>query len=147
MKKMDKKPIFEASYNITGAEEFGSSFEALLQGKLEIPKEGFRVNVSFEGVISGGIEGTAKGVDYLYTRADGRNQLDVKAVITTKDGKNISFAADGVSIPQVDGSFKVVENVTLFSSHPEYAYLNMLQVWGYGTLVGMKLDLKFYSPT
>lgn len=123
------------------------TFEALLQGKLEIPKEGFRVNVSFEGVISGGIEGTAKGIDYLYTRADGRNQLDVKAVITTKDGKNISFTADGVSVPQSDGTFKIAENVTLFSSHPEYAYLNPQQVWGNGTLVGMKLDLKFYSST
>ena len=144
---MDKKPLFEASYNITGVEEFGSSFEALLQGKLDIPKEGFRVNVSFEGVISGGIEGTGKGVDYLYTRADGRNQLDVKVVITTKDGKNISFTADGVSIPQSDGTFKIAENVTLFSSHPEYTYLNPLQIWGYGTLKGMKLELKFYSPT
>jgi len=145
---MEKNPLFEASYDITGVEEFGSSFEALLQGKLEIPKEGFRANVSFKGVISGPeIEGTAKGVDYLYTRADGCNQLDVKVTITTKNGKNISFAADGVSIPQPDGTFKLAENVTLFSSHPEYAHLNHLQVWGYGTVKGMKIDLKFYSAT
>ena len=147
MKTMDKKPLFEASYDITGVTEFGSSFEALLQGKLEVPPEGFRANVSFKGTINGDIEGTAEGVDYLYTRADGRNELNVRVVITTKEGKNISFEADGVSVPQPDGTFKIAENVTLFSSHPEYAYLNPLQVWGIGTVKGMKIDVKFYSAT
>ena len=144
---MDKKPLFEASYDITGVTEFGSSFEALLQGKLQVPPEGFRANVSFKGTINGDIEGTAEGVDYLYTRADGRNELNVRVVITTKEGKNISFEADGVSVPQPDGTFKIAENVTLFSSHPEYAYLNPLQVWGIGTVKGMKIDVKFYSAT
>ena len=144
---MDKKPLFEASYDITGVTEFGSSFEALLQGKLEVPPEGFRANVNFKGTISGDIEGTAEGFDYLYTRADGRNELNVRVVITTKEGKNISFEADGVSVPQPDGTFKIAENVTLFSSHPEYAYLNPLQVWGIGTVKGMKIDVKFYSAT
>jgi hypothetical protein len=145
---MEKKTLFEGTYDITGVEEFGSSFEALLQGKLEIPKEGFRANVSFKGPISGPeIEGTATGVDYLCTRADGCNQLDVKATITTKDGKNISFAADGVATPQQDGTFKLAENVKLFSSHPEYAHLNSLQVWGLGTVnpATGKIDVKFYS--
>ena len=145
---MDKKPLFEIKYDITGVEEFGSSFEALMQGKLEIPKEGFRANIAVKGVVSGPeIEGTATGVDYFYTRADGRNQLDVKVTITTVDGKNISFAADGVAIPQEDGTLQVAENVTLFSSHPEYAHLNNLQVWGRGTgnpATG-KIILKFYS--
>ena len=74
-------------------------------------------------------------------------QLDVKVTITTVDGKNISFAADGVSIPQQDGTLKVAENVTLFSSHPEYAHLNNLQVWGRGTAnpATGKVILKFYS--
>ena len=101
---MDKKPLFEASYDITGVTEFGSSFEALMQGKLDVPPEGFRVNVSFAGPITGDVEGKAEGIDYIYTRADGRNELNVRAVITTKDGKNISFEADGVSVPQPDGS-------------------------------------------
>jgi len=147
---MEKKTLFEATYDITGVEEFGSSFQELLQGKLDIPKEGFRANVSFQGEVTGSeIEGTAKGVDYLYTRADGRNQLDVKATITTKDGKSISFAADGVSIPQEDGTFKLAENVTLFSSHPEYVHLNNLQVWGDGSVdpATGKINLKFYSAT
>ena len=142
---MDKKPLFEASYDITGVTEFGSSFEELLMGKLKVPPEGFRANVSFAGPITGGIEGTAEGIDYLYTRADGRNELNVRAVITTKDGKNISFEADGVSAPQPDGTFKLAENVTLFSSNPEYAKYNGMQIWGVGTAKGMKIDIKFYS--
>ena len=143
---MDKKPLFEIAYDITGVEEFGSSFEALLAGKLEIPKEGFRANVAVKGVVSGPeFEGTAAGVDYLYARADGRIQLDVKVTITTVDGKNISFAAGGVATPQEDGTIRIAENVTLFSSHPEYAHLNALQIWGLGTSAQNKVDLKFYS--
>ncbi len=145
---MDKKPLFEIKYDMVNVEEFGSSFEALLQGKLEIPKEGFRANVHVKGVVSGPeIEGTATGVDYLYARADGRIDLDVKVTITTVDGKNISFAADGVAIPQQDGPLLVAENVKLFSSHPEYTHLNALQIWGIGTTAENKVDLKFYSAT
>jgi hypothetical protein len=145
---MEKEPLFEITYDITSVEEFGSSFEALLQGKLEIPKEGFRANGFLQGVVSGSeIKGTAKGVDYLYVRADGRMQIDVKVTITTEEGKNISFAADGVGIPQQDGTMKVAENVTLFSSHTEYSHLNNLQVWGLGTFIPTtsKVILKFYS--
>ena len=144
---MDKKPFCEVDYDITGVVEFGSSFEALLMGKLQVPPEGFRANVSFAGPIIGDVEGTVEGVDYLYTRADGRNELNVRAVITTKDGKNISFEADGISAPQPDGTFKLAENVKLFSSHPEYAKYNGMQVWGVGTVKGMKIDIKFYSAT
>lgn len=143
-----KNPLFEIAYDITGLEEFGSSFEALLQGKLEMPNEGFRVNVNLQGNVSGPeIKGTAKGVDYAYVRADGRMQLDVKVTITTEDGKNILFAADGVGIPQPDGTIKIAENVTLFSSHPAYTHLNKLQIWGLGTVIPAenKALLKFYS--
>ena len=147
---MDKKPLFEIKYDMVNVEEFGSSFEKLLQGKLEIPKEGFRANVHVKGVVSGPeIEGTATGVDYLYARADGRIDLDVKVTITTVDGKNISFAADGVAIPQQDGTILIAENVKLFSSHPEYAHLNAIQIWGLGTVYPAtgKIELKCYSAT
>ncbi len=147
---MEKEPLFEATYDITGVDEFGSSFEALIQGKLEIPKEGFRANVWFKGEVKGPeIEGTGTGVDYYYARADGRSQLDVKVTITTVDGKNIFFAADGVAIPQQDGTFQLAENVTLFSSHPEYAHLNILQVWGLGTVnpATGQIHVKLYSAT
>jgi hypothetical protein len=147
---LEKEPLFKGTYDITGIEEFGSSFEALVQGKLEIPKEGFRANVDIKGQVSGPeIKGTGKGIDYFYARADGRMQLDVKATITTQDEKNISLTADGVSIPQQDGTFKLAENVTLFSSHPEYAHLNILQIWALGTvnLATGKIKMKYYSAT
>ena len=143
-----KNPIFEISYDVTGTEEFGSSFEALMQGKLEIPKEGVRVNGILQGMVSGPeFKGTAKCVDYAYIRADGRFQLDVKATITTEEGKNIFYAADGVGIPQQDGTMKLAENVTIFSTHPEYAHLNNMQIWGLGTYVPAenKVLLIFYS--
>ena len=144
---MGKEPFCEVDYDITGVTEFGSSFEELLTGKLIVPPEGFRANIGFAGTITGDIEGTVVGVDYLYTRADGRSELNVRAVITTKDGKNISFEADGVSVPQPDGTFKLAENVKLFSSHPEYAKYNGMQVWGVGSAKGMKIEIKFYSAT
>ena len=143
-----KNPLFEIVYDFTGVEEFGASFEALMQGKLEIPKEGFRANVAIQGTVRGPeFTGTAKGIDYLYVRADGRIQLDVKVTITTSEGKNISFAADGIGIIQPDGTTKIAENVTLFSSHPEYVHLNCMQIWGVGSAAAGKLELKFYSAT
>ena len=148
MIETEREPVFEASYDITGVEEFGSSFQALLEGKLKIPREGFRANVILNGVIRGpGIQGTAKGVDYLYTRADGRNQLDIRVTITTKEGKNLWLAADGVSTQQPDGTFKLAENATLFSTHPEYAHFNSMQLWGEGVARGGKIEVKFYPAT
>ena len=59
------------------------------------PAEGARFDVYFEGPITGKLNGTVKGVDYLHIRADGRCQLNIHAEITTEDGKKISLAADG----------------------------------------------------
>jgi hypothetical protein len=144
--ELDKKPLFEVKYEITGIDEFGSSFEELLQGKLEIPKEGFRANVWLKGEVTGPeVEGIAEGADYLYVRADGRMQLDVKVTLTTKDGKKIAFTGEGVALPQPDGVIKLEEYVTLFSSHPEYAHLNSLGVWGVGTSREGKIHIKCYS--
>jgi hypothetical protein len=81
------------------------------------------------------LKGTAKGVDYLHIRADGRCQLDIHAEITTDDGKKIALAADGVAIPEKGSPvFQLRENVTLTTSHPEYAWLNPIQVWAPGTV-------------
>jgi hypothetical protein len=53
--------------------------------------------------------------------------------------------ADGVSIQQPDGTFKLAENAKLFSNHLEYAKYNGVQVWGVGSVKGMKIMIKFYS--
>ena len=60
-------------------------------------------------------------------------QLDIHAEITTEDGKKIALAADGVALgePPV---LQLRENVTLTTSHPEYSWVNALQVWAPGTV-------------
>ena len=82
-------------------------------------------------------------LDYLYVRADGRVQLDIHAEITTEDGKKIALAADGVGIPEEATTvFQLRENVTLTSNHPEYAWVNPLQIWGPGTVDVAKGEIR-----
>jgi len=128
--------IYEYAPQFTQVVEYGTSAEALFAGQTPPPAEGARIDVHFEGPVTGArLKGTAKGVDYLHIRADGRIQLNIHAEITTEDGKKIALAADGVGIPQ-EGSpvFQLRENVTLTSNHPEYAWVNPLQVWAPGTV-------------
>jgi hypothetical protein len=82
-------------------------------------------------------------VDYLHVRADGRCQLHIHAEITTADGKKIALAADGVAIPE-SGSpvFELQENVTLTTSHPEYSWVNTIQVWAPGTVDVSKGEIR-----
>ncbi len=133
---MPGEPLYEYTVQFTEVVEYGVSAEALFSGQTPPPAEGARIDVHFEGPATGPkLKGTVKGVDYLHVRADGRVQLDIHAEITTEDGKKIALAADGVAIPQ-EGSpvFQLRENVTLTSNHPEYAWVNPLQVWAPGTV-------------
>ena len=106
--------------------------------------EGARFDVYFEGPITGPkLKGTVKGVDYLHVRADGRAQLNIHAQITTDDGKKIALAADGVAIPE-EGSpvFQLRENVTLTTNHPEYSWVNPIQIWAPGTVDVSKGEIR-----
>lgn len=128
--------LYEYTVQFTQVVEYGSSAETVLSGQTPPPAEGARFDVYFEGPVTGAkLNGTVKGVDYLHIRADGRAQLNIHAEITTEDGKKIALAADGVAILQ-EGSpvFPLRENVTLTSNHPEYAWVNPLQVWAPGTV-------------
>jgi hypothetical protein len=128
--------LYDYTVQFTQVVEYGTSAEALFSGQTPPPAEGARIDVYFEGPVTGArLNGTVKGVDYLHIRADGRAQLDIHAEITTDDGKKIALAADGVAIPQ-EGSpvYQLRENVTLTSNHPEYTWVNPLQVWGPGTV-------------
>jgi Protein of unknown function (DUF3237) len=114
--------------------EYGVSMEALMSGQAPPPAEGARFDVYLEGPVAGTkLSGSVKGVDYLYIRADGRTDLDIHAEITTGDGKKIALAADGVALgePPV---LQLRENVTLSTSHPEYSWVNAIQVWAPGTV-------------
>src|SRR3990172_10162248 len=128
--------LYEYRVQFTQVVEYGPGAEALFSGQTPPPAEGARLDVYFEGPVTGArLKGTVKGVDYLHIRADGRVQLNIHAEITTEDGKKIALAADGVGIPQ-EGSpfFQLRENATLTSNHPEYAWVNPLQVWAPGTV-------------
>lgn len=105
-----------------------------MSGQAPPPPEGARFDVYIEGPATGTkLSGTVKGVDYLHMRADGRAQLHIHAEITTDDGKKIALAADGVALgePPV---LQLRENVTLTTSHPEYSWVNAIQVWAPGTV-------------
>jgi len=128
--------IYEYTPRFTEVVEYGISAEGVFSGQTPPPAEGARFDVHFEGPVSGPrLTGTVKGVDYIHIRADGRAQLHIHAEITTDDGKKIALAADGVAIPQ-EGSpvLQLRENVTLTTSHPEYSWVNPIQVWAPGTV-------------
>jgi Protein of unknown function (DUF3237) len=136
--------LYEYAPDFTQVVEYGTSAEAVFSGQTPPPAEGARIDVYFEGPITGSkMKGTVKGVDYLHIRADGRIQLNIHAEITTEDGKKIAVAADGVGIPQ-EGSpvFLLRENVTLTSNHPEYAWVNPLQIWAPGTVDVVKGEIR-----
>ena len=126
--------LYEYAPNITQVVEYGVSMEALMSGQAPPPAEGARFDVYFEGPVTGTkLSGSVKGVDYLHIRADGRTQLNIHAEITTEDGKKIALAADGVALgePPV---LQLRENVTLTTSHPEYSWVNTIQIWAPGTV-------------
>ena len=128
--------IYEYTLRFTQLVAYGASADEVLSGRIPPPAEGARFDVYFEGPITGPkLKGTVRGVDYLHIRADGRCQLDIHAEITTEDGKKIALAADGVAIP-AEGSpvFQLRENVTLTTNHPEYSWLNPIQVCAPGTV-------------
>jgi hypothetical protein len=128
--------IYEYTLQSTQVVAYGASADAVLSGRIPPPAEGARFDVYFEGLITGPrLKGTVRGVDYLHVRGDGRCQLDIHAEITTEDGKKIALAADGVAIPEKGSPvLQLRENVTLTTNHPEYSWLNPIQVWAPGTV-------------
>ena len=130
--------VYQYSLKITQLVEYGCSSGQVFSGQSAPPPEGARFDVYFEGVITGPrIKGTVRGVDYLHIRADGRCQLDIKAEITTEDGKKIALRADGLGTPEPGSPIvQLRENATLTTHHPEYAWVNLIQVWAPG-----KVDL------
>lgn len=130
------EPLYEYTLKITGLVEYGVNFGELIAQKIPIPPEGARFDIAFAGEATGlKISGKVSGIDYTYMRADGRFQLDVHAEVTTEDGQKISLKADGVAIQREGSSISDLrENVTLFSSSKDYAWVNTIQAWGVGTV-------------
>jgi len=81
------------------------------------------------------VTGRVQGIDYLQFRADGRINLDIRAIPETDDGCRIALSADGVAVPRVAESVaKLAANHRLSTAAKDYAWVNTRQIWGYGTV-------------
>lgn len=121
------EPVYEARLRITGMTEYGFPLEDALAGAAPIPPEGARLDVAFDGTISGAsLAGTAAGVDHVYLRADGRMELHIHARLTTADGANVPLFADGVGTLGPDRVVELRESARLHSSAARYRWVNAL---------------------
>jgi len=130
------EPLYEATLRFTKVTEYGLSLGAFLAGQAAPPPAGSRIDVAFEGSLSGPkIKGHMSGVDYLQIRADGQAKLHIHAEIATDDGEKIAFFGDGIVRPEENtGLLQLRENITLTSSSPAYAWVNLVVGWGQGTV-------------
>ena len=132
---MTGEKIYEYDLDVTGMTDYGVSLDAILSGKEKIPPQGVRIDVAFEGHARGRLAGRLGGIDYLRMRADGRIDLDIRAVVETENGRRIALSADGVAMPRVaEPIADLLENVSLSTAAEEYVWVNTRQVWGVGTV-------------
>ena len=132
---MNGEKIYEYDLDITGVTDYGVSLEAILAGKEEIPSQGTRFDVAFEGNATGRLSGRVRGIDYLPMRADGRIDLDICATIETADGFRIGLSAGGVAVMRPGEPIAdLCENVTLTTAAAGYAWVNTHQIWAPGTV-------------
>jgi Protein of unknown function (DUF3237) len=138
--------LYEYTLKITQVVEYGASLETLMSGQAPPPAEGARFDIHMEGSATGTkLSGSIKAVDYLRIRPDGRGQINLHAEITTEDGKKIALAGDGLAFgePPV---LQLRETVTHTTAHPEYSWVNAIQVWATGTvdLTNGEIRIKAY---
>ena len=132
---MRGEKIYEYDLDVTGMTDYGVGLEPILAGKEKIPPQGVRIDVAFEGRATGRLAGRVRGVDYTRMRADGRVDLDIRAVIETDNGSRIALSADGVAVPRVGEPIAdLCENVRLTTAAEDYAWVNTRQIWGTGTV-------------
>jgi hypothetical protein len=132
---MEGEKIYEYDLDVTGVTDCGVSLDAILSGKEKIPAQGTRIDIAFEGHATGRLTGRVRGLDYLRIRADGRMDLDIRAIVETGDGHRIALSADGVAVPRAaEPIADLRENVSLTTAAESYAWVNTRQVWGVGTV-------------
>lgn len=139
MSKQTTMPVAEHLYDlaiqITGVEEFGIRFEDLVSGKVTLPPQGARFDLTFAGTVKGEkIKGSIVGVDHAVVRGDGRFDLNLSAVITTDDGEKIDLRGGGIfGMPDPKtGYAQIRADVQLTAFSPKYAWVNPLVVWETG---------------
>jgi len=132
---MRGEKIYEYDLDITGVTDYGLTLEAILSRQQAVPPQGVRIDVAFEGRAVGRLAGRVRGVDYARIRADGRIDLDIRAIVETEDGRRIALSADGVAMPRAaEPIADLLENVILSTAAADYAWVNMRQIWGVGTV-------------
>ena len=132
---MTGEKIYEYDLDVTSITDYGVTLDAILAGEAQIPPQGVRFDIAFEGHATGRLAGRVRGVDYARMRADGRVDLDIRGTIETDDGTRIALSADGVAIPRADAPIgDLFENVCLGTAAEDYAWVNTRQIWGTGTV-------------
>jgi hypothetical protein len=101
---------------------------------------GLRVDVSFEGRLSGMIEGVMRGIDYSLIRPDGVIEIDVRATILTDDGALISAEIEG---NMVDGRIRDT-SVRFLTGHPAYQWLHDKIIVGKGWSFEDRLHVRYF---
>lgn len=143
-----KEFLFDEKLHLTGIDEYGVSWLELLSGEADLPKEGARFDIHFEGTLSGPkINGTIKGIDYLTVRADGRFMLDIHAAIKTNDGESIAVYEDGQLIPNESGINDLKLNMHFTTASDKYGWLNKVQGWSVGPVNNKngEVNVKVYA--
>ena len=108
MSDIAAEQLYEYTAQVAGTVEYGASLQAILAGETPPPPGGLQVDVAFGGPVTGRLNGSVVGVDYLNLRADGRIDLDIRGDITTSDGeKRISRK---IARPRTSGRFKSSAN-------------------------------------
>ncbi len=125
--------VYEADGRFTEFVDYGVAFEDWVSGE-PLPAAGHRFDMTWEGTVTGLLEGTLSGVEYSYTRADGRMALHFHGCLTTKDGARISVLATGTSIDDEQGLTRLFQHIELHSNFEAYQWVNDLPVRGEATL-------------
>ena len=125
--------LIDVNVRITDVTSFGLPPEALFSGQVAIPNEGVRVNISFEGTVSGQISGRIKGIDYATIYPLGILRLDLQAIIETDDGHQIAYKAEGLGTPRIFEPYQdIKELVSLRTNAGPYLWVNDLNLYGSG---------------
>jgi hypothetical protein len=125
--------LFDEDIRLTSITEFGLDWQELRSGQAQIPAQGARFDLAFEGTLSGtDINGSIKGIDYMEVRADGKMLLNIHAIIVTGDGETIALKEDGLLTPNGDGSGQLHLNMHFSTVSEKYNWLNTRQIWGVG---------------
>lgn len=132
---MKGEKIYEYDVEVTGMTDCGVTLPDILSGQRQVPPQGVRIDIAFEGRAKGRLAGRVQGIDYVWIRADGRIDLEIRAIVETEDGHRIALSAGGVALPRASEPIAdLCENARLLTAAESYAWVNTRQVWGVGTV-------------